>query len=187
MKTIEILITVLFLLTGFAVGENIDPYSDGSQYAWCENVGWLNFKSNQEPGVHVTSDKVEGFVWSENIGWINLSPVNYGGIANDGVGNLSGFAWGENVGWINFGPSYGGVTIDPLGRFEGLAWGENIGWIRFDSRKSYNVRTCVVTLDDLANFADTWLGVEPGGADFANFGVLADYWQDYCPEGWQFK
>ena len=34
---------------GFA--ENIDPYEDDSQYAYGENVGWLNF----EPNLCVTS------------------------------------------------------------------------------------------------------------------------------------
>ena len=72
----------LFLLTGLTVGENIDPYNESSQYAWAENVGWLNFKPNQGSGVQVSGDKVEGFVWAENIGWINLSPLNYGGVIN---------------------------------------------------------------------------------------------------------
>ena len=46
----------LFLL-GFVMfcctsqyAENIDPNEDGSQYAYGENVGWLNF----EPDLHVT-------------------------------------------------------------------------------------------------------------------------------------
>ena len=30
--------------------ENIDPYEDGSQYAYGENVGWVNF----EPDLCVT-------------------------------------------------------------------------------------------------------------------------------------
>ena len=67
------------ILTGFLVSytgnlyaENIDPDNDGSQYAYAENVGWLNF-----------------------------SPT-YGGVTIDLDGNFDGWAWGENIGWINF-------------------------------------------------------------------------------------
>ena len=111
-------IAVLMLSIGQSFAENIDPYDDDSQYAYGENVGWLNFEPSQGPGVHVYSDRVEGYVWAENIGWINLSPSSYGGIINDGIGNLSGYAWGENVGWINFNPTNGGVTIDSEGNFD---------------------------------------------------------------------
>lgn len=128
---IFLLITfLLFPLVAFA--ENIDPDNDGSQYAWGENVGWINFEpSSQGGGVTVTDLAVTGKAWGENIGWINLSPAT-GGVINDGNGNLSGYAWGENVGWINFGPTNAGVRIDSAtGLFSGKAWGENIGWINF--------------------------------------------------------
>ena len=177
---------VLVLLVsswGICLAENVDPYNDGSQYAYGENVGWLNFEPNQGPGVQVSSGAVQGFVWAENIGWINLSPTNYGGVANDGPGNLSGYAWGENVGWINFNPTSGGVAIDSEGVFNGWAWGENIGWISFDSTKAYNVQACVVMLEDLVNFASGWLN----GADNEDFAELAQHWLDFCPDGWQLK
>ena len=120
--------------------ENIDPENTDNQYAYGENIGWINFEpSMTETGAIVSREKVEGFVWAENIGWINLSPENYGGVLNDGMGNLSGYAWGENVGWINFNPQVEGdptaygVKIDANGNFSGLAWGENIGWINFNN------------------------------------------------------
>lgn len=163
--------------------ENIDPYNDGSKYAYGENVGWLNFEPEQGPGVQVSAAKLEGFVWAENIGWINLAPSTYGGVVKDVSGSLSGYAWGENVGWINFGPTHGGVGIDPLGNLEGWAWGENIGWIRFDSTRAYNVQACVVILEDLANFASKWLT----GVDTRDFAEFAQYWLDFCPDGWQPK
>ncbi|OXU14242.1 hypothetical protein [Sedimentisphaera salicampi] len=172
--------------------ENIDPYDDGSQYAWSENVGWLNFQPAQGSGVHVSSDSVEGFVWAENIGWINLSPSSYGGIENDGSGNLSGFAWAENAGWINFAPTHGGVTIDTEGEFAGWAWGENIGWINFSVLDA--VQACRVCNEDLLNMADNWLS---GAAqadlnndfnvDMIDCAILADYWLDYCPDAWPLK
>ena len=71
-----------------------------------------------------------------------MSPVSYGGVANDGAGNLSGYAWGENVGWINFAPTGGGVTIGTDGVFDGWAWGENIGWIHLKNLAiPYKVKT----------------------------------------------
>lgn len=81
---------------------NINPDNDGQQYAYGENVGWLNLDHpTQGSGVNVSATGMAGFIWAENIGWINLSPAYYGGVVNDGDGSLSGYAWGENVGWIN--------------------------------------------------------------------------------------
>ena len=38
----------------FAAAENIDPDNDGSQYAYAENVGWINAEpsGNGADGVH---------------------------------------------------------------------------------------------------------------------------------------
>lgn len=142
------ILLIILVMIGIGVvtvcAENIDPDNDDSQYAYGENVGWLNFEpgSNGGSGAEVTNSAVTGYVWAENIGWINLSPVSYGGVANDGNGNLSGYAWGENVGWINFAPTGGGVTIGSDGIFDGWAWGENIGWIHLKNLAiSYKVKT----------------------------------------------
>ncbi|GAG64476.1 unnamed protein product [marine sediment metagenome] len=178
--------------------ENIDPYDDDSQYAYGENVGWLNFEPSQGDGVHVSETQLTGYVWAENIGWINLWPSVYGGVYNDGTGNLSGYAWGQNVGWMNFNPTNGGVTIDADGDFDGWAWGENIGWINFNSTDlyGYNVRVCVVNYYDLANFVDDWLKTGPDwpadlysdeNVDFKDYSIFAGYWLDYCPDGWPLK
>ena len=185
--------------------ENIDPYDDGSQYAYGENVGWVNFEPSEGDGVHVSKTQLIGYVWAENIGWISLScentascgTVNYS-VINDGSGNLTGYAWGQNVGWINVNPTNGGVTIDADGNFDGWAWGENIGWINFNSTDlyGYNVKVCVVNYYDLANFIDDWLKTGPGwladlysdeNVDFKDYSIFADYWLDYCPLGWPLK
>lgn len=190
-----ILVVILVLNSASAYAENVDPNDDGSQYAYGENVGWLNFEPNQGPGITVSRTEVTGYVWVENIGWINLSPASYGGVFNDGAGNLSGYAWGENVGWINFGPEYGGVTINIYGNFSGWAWGENIGWINFNSSDiyGYSVKVCKVGFDALGKFADDWLESDTGlpadldgsnDVDFADYAILADYWLDYCPDDW---
>ena len=185
--------------------ENIDPNDDDSQYAWSENTGWLNFDTEVNPGVLVTSDKLIGYVWGENIGWINLNcennddcnNVDYG-VVNDGAGNLSGFAWGENVGWINFDPNVPddptdyGVTIDDQGAFDGWAWGENIGWINFGITENY-VIACKVTLSDLLNFTNDWLEMGEGfdadldndaAVDYFDYAIFAFWWQDFSPHAW---
>jgi len=96
---------------GAATAENIDPGGDGSQYAWGENIGWLNAEpsGNGGPGLQVTDSALTGWIWGENIGWVSLScqntsscSANSYGVTNDGKGNLSGFAWAENIGWISF-------------------------------------------------------------------------------------
>ena len=172
------------------VAENIDPYENGSQYAYGENVGWLNFEPSQGDGAHVSQTQLTGYVWAENIGWISLSCENTGscgtvnyGVTNDGAGNLSGYAWSENAGWISFscdntascGTVDYGVTIDSDGNFDGYAWCENLGWINFNSAQlyGYGVLACKVNYIDLDHFVEQWLetGCGPGndwcqGADF---------------------
>ncbi len=205
-----VLITLLALCANVGFAENIDPYNDDNQYAYGENVGWLNFEPNvtdPNAGAQVSSENLTGFIWAENIGWISLScqntescgTVNYG-VDSDGEGNLSGYAWGENVGWINFDPNVPndsndyGVKIDPDGNFSGYAWGENIGWINFGII-DYYVVVCKVGLEDLARFAEDWLqnGTVPGNlngevdVDFKDYSILANYWLDYCPDNWQLK
>lgn len=152
-KTLGVIFSVVLLLfcsAGYAA-ENIDPDDDGSQYAYGENVGWLNAEPSGDrgPGVEVINTALTGYMWGENIGWVSLScenttscgAVDYG-VTNDGRGNLSGYAWAENVGWISFscentgscGTVNYGVRISPsTGQFSGYAWGENIGWINFKS------------------------------------------------------
>lgn len=203
-----VLVLCFLLYCGNLWAENIDPYQDGSQYAWGENVGWLNFEPNTGDGAQVASDKLTGYVWAENIGWISLScentsscgTVSYG-VTNDGSGNLSGFAWGENVGWINFDPNVSGdsndygVTIDADGNFDGWAWGENVGWVNFGIVDNYVV-ACKVTFEDLANFVSYWLdnGASPADldgeaddVDFEDYAIFSGYWRDFCPDGWQLK
>lgn len=102
---------------------------EGDQYAWGENVGWINF-GTEHGGVTVTDSAVTGHAWDTIYGWINLAPQN-GGVLNDGAGNLSGQAWSQNAGWIDF----DGVTIDGTsGLFSGMAEGDIYGRINFDCR-----------------------------------------------------
>ncbi len=163
------IVTILLCIVANTFAGNIDPNNDGSQYAYGENIGWLNFEPNAGPGVTVTDTQLTGFIWAENIGWIKLDP-SYGGVTNDGTGLLSGYAWGENVGWINFNPNvlgsqnHYGVTIDSEGNFNGWAWGENVGWVhlRATTPVAYKVRTswfsgCIVDFNDLAEFCGQWL------------------------------
>ena len=163
LSTVSVLtVTVMAVLKIQPVfAENIDPDDDGSQYAYGENIGWLNVEplGDGGPGVQVEDSKLTGHIWAENIGWMSLScentsscaSVNYG-VVNDGNGNLSGYAWAENVGWISFscdntgncGTVDYGVTIDSTtGVFSGKAWAENIGWVSFDSKQSttFGVKT----------------------------------------------
>jgi hypothetical protein len=140
-------VSLLLATNAAAQSENIDPAGDGHQYAWGENVGWLNAEPSGDGGngAQVADFVLTGWLWGENIGWVSLSCTNTSvcgtsqyGVGNDGSGKLSGFAWSENAGWINFAPTTCagdptcGVRIDPAtGYFSGRAWGENIGWITF--------------------------------------------------------
>lgn len=167
------MVVIMLLCAAAAMAENVDPYDSGEQYGWSENTGWLNAEPGVGGGMQVAADRVTGWVWGENIGWINLHCANNDtckdvsfGVVNDGRGNLSGFAWGENIGWIHF-----------------------------DGKQQWSVRVCIVTLEDLANFAADWLefGTPPANlngdrqVDMEDFSLFSQEWLDYCPDGWQLK
>ena len=133
---------------------NIDP---DHKNAWCENVGWTNWRDakESEQGVAVETTFLAGFIWVENLGWINVgdgSPDNGIHYANENgsdfgvnidpeTGDLFGLAWAENVGWINFDTRDKGDDRARFGgcehRFFGFAWSENIGWINLDDAEHY--------------------------------------------------
>jgi hypothetical protein len=137
------LLSASLLNTVAVLAENVDPAHDGSQWAWAENVGWINGEPGGDggQGLHIEDFTVSGWLWGENIGWISLTCENLGtcetlgyGVRNDGTGALTGWAWAENAGWIRFDTISSGVFVDVVaGELGGHAWGENIGWISFQS------------------------------------------------------
>jgi hypothetical protein len=167
--------------------ENIDPPGGpDEQYAWGENVGWVNAEPQGDggPGVQVDDFRVTGWMWGENAGWIHLScdepkeicEASEFGVANNGNGKLQGWAWGENVGWVSFAcddtascneTSYG-VTIDPLtGNWGGQAWAENVGWINFgcstcNCRTTWCQSTSTPPAGQLTNLTLSKLGSDSG-------------------------
>lgn len=139
-KTLFIYASIAFLMNAVLVLPVSASTTDGIidttyKYAWGENIGWVNFGTNNG-AVHVTDSVLSGYALSETVGWIYL-----GDVANNGEGALSGYAWGENVGWIKFNPTNGGVSINSSGEFSGSALGENIGWLIFDCSTSACVKT----------------------------------------------
>jgi len=129
LSIIAIIVLGLFLCTVpvTALASATDGTIDAThRYAWSENAGWVDFGS-VAGNVHVTDTALTGSAYGENIGWITLNPPTYGGVTNDGAGNLSGYAWSENAGWVDFSK----VTIGTDGVFAGDAYGPNIGWIAF--------------------------------------------------------
>lgn len=132
---------------------SIDP---DYKYAWCENVGWTNWRdaNGGDEGVEAAETCLSGFIWAENAGWINVgdgAPTDGTYYANvdgsdfgvniDTNGDLFGLAWSENIGWVNFGTrdkgdERAGVDCDE-GRLYGYVWGENVGWINLDHATHY--------------------------------------------------
>lgn len=156
------------------VQSNIDP---AHNFAWGENVGWINFRgegtatNDALPPVVIGISAISGFAWGENIGWINFgdgtnADPNQHGVIVDSSGNLSGYAWGENVGWINFGTNFG--AVDPgdrphvdtgTGAMTGYAWGENIGWINLDGSGTGGASAQVIAMaPNAAQIADGIVG-----------------------------
>jgi hypothetical protein len=57
------ILAVLIFIISPALAENIDPDNSGRQYAYGENIGWLNFEPNvPEPnaGATVSRTKLTG-------------------------------------------------------------------------------------------------------------------------------
>lgn len=188
--------------------ENVDPGNAAAQYAWGENVGWINAEpalsgTPLAQGVTVSGTGLTGYMYGENVGWINMSCQNNGtcgitgnyGVTNDGVGNLSGYAWGENVGWISFacsnkpstcaGTGNYGVHVNPAtGIWSGAAYGENVGWINF----SHNQTGSRVKSDDgdgIAGAGDNCpfdANANQTNTDFANAIIFpgSDQFGDAC-------
>ncbi|MCA9351442.1 carboxypeptidase regulatory-like domain-containing protein [Patescibacteria group bacterium] len=140
LSTITTYLALIVVLLPWAVSASATDgtIDDTNRYAWSENLGWVDFGSD-EGDVHVTDDDLRGHAYGETIGWITLNcestsscdDVDYG-VDNNGEGTLSGYGWGENVGWVRFDPPNGGVTIDDNGIFSGHAWNESSGWIVFN-------------------------------------------------------
>jgi hypothetical protein len=130
-KKLFCLVSFLFLSILFFPKSIFASSTDGTilnpdQYAWGNNVGWINF-GTADGDVHVTSSELSGYAWDSIYGWINLNPT-YSGVKNDGNGNLSGFAWSQGAGFIDF----SGVSINSSGKFTGQAYGATYGIINFN-------------------------------------------------------
>lgn len=146
-----VIVFTTLVATTFAQS-NIDPVR---KRAWCENLGWTNWRDAGQPaaaeGTVIGASFLSGRVWSENTGWITLgngSPANGANYANldssdFGVnvaqnGTLAGRAWSENTGWINFDAGASAsppqpARIDCSGRLNGFAWAENAGWLNLSA------------------------------------------------------
>ena len=69
-----LLVVAWCLAEGIVLAENVDPLGDGSQYAWAENVGWLNAEpqGNGGPGMQVNDFELTGtYAWP--LRFVNLS------------------------------------------------------------------------------------------------------------------
>jgi len=150
----------------------------GNEFAWGENIGWLNWRdaNGGTDGVKHCSAHLRGWIWAENVGWINTGngPLSGNAYSNAdasdfGVnvlpnGDLEGFAWGENIGWINFdttsaAPDHARYDAN-AGRFRGYAWGENVGWINLDDGNHW---VCAIVGN---------INADTAGVDTADLGLL---------------
>jgi len=65
--------------------------------------------------------------------------------------------------------------------------------IAFDFYGPFNPESCIVNLNDIANFADDWLENDVNceanldkkdRVNLHDYSIFADYWQKQCPNGW---
>lgn len=183
---------------GLLAGPVTTNVVSGSHSAWCENLGWMNWRGQGTGDASTPPPRIEprfcaGFVWCENVGWLNLgdgSPTSgtaYSqGAGDTGVnvspaGDLSGYAWGENIGWVNFGWAAAGDSNRPrvnvsTGRFSGFAWGENVGWINLDGSATGGSAARLRTQPTSDEMADGIIGKRPLplGSDTNEDGINGD-------------
>ncbi len=127
-------------ITAVRASSSVAQIDPAHNYAWGENVGWVDFSYTN---VDYASTTLSGYAYGENIGFISLNCKNTSSCAsnnyvvanNNYQGVLSGYAWGENVGWIDF--SHVSFSTS-TGVFSGFAYGENIGNILFGSGSDNN-------------------------------------------------
>jgi hypothetical protein len=56
------------------------------------------------------TDPAHEYAWGENVGWINFGHAQCDAAIDPANGEFSGHAWGENIGWLKFNgtsPDYG--------------------------------------------------------------------------------
>ncbi|MBI5022765.1 MAG: hypothetical protein HZC05_01185 [Candidatus Magasanikbacteria bacterium] len=133
---IPIFLFALFITVPVFASETNGTIDSNYKYAWGENLGWINMKSDNG-GLTITDSAITGYSWSTAGGWINFSPTN-GGVTNTSEGVLGGNAWSSQKGWI----AMAGITINSSGKFTGTAGtlGTTAGRITF-SCDSCDVRT----------------------------------------------
>ncbi len=137
-QTRIIFVNLIIVAIAFIPAVSLASTTNGTiqnQYAWGENVGWVNFLPT-DGNIHITDSVITGYAWDKNYGWINFAPTQ-SGVVNDGDGNLSGYAWSTGGGYINF----SGVVINSSGKFTGIASGVTYGQLTFDCDQ------CNVTTD----------------------------------------
>jgi hypothetical protein len=135
-------IVVISVIGALTVSQSIQAMTGtivpGSDYAWGENIGWINFAATGS-NVNITDTALTGYVWSYTYGWINLGPfTNYAGVTNTPSGQLGGYAWSSGLGWI---PMSGASINTTTGVFHGIAGssGSTAARINFDCS------TCKIT------------------------------------------
>jgi len=146
--------------TATSAGTTIDS---ANKYAYCGNLGWMNWRGDTNNGVVVGEYVCSGFLYAANVGWINFGngaptngiyyqnrSANDFGVNQDGLGNLSGYAWGANIGWVTFtnsdasGHPFAGPKVDlNTGRMTGWAYSGNCGWISLSNAQA-NVQTDMI-------------------------------------------
>ena len=169
-------VTILFGCAAIVTADS--NVTAGKEFAWGENIGWLNWRdaNGGVDGVLNCGAHLEGFIWTENAGWINTGNGPLAGSmytnadsSDFGVnilanGDLAGFAWAENFGWINFSTASAApdqARYDSVaGRFRGYAWAENVGWINLDDSNHW---VCAI----LGN-----INGDAAGVDTADLGIL---------------
>ncbi len=126
---------LLVLVTPVLASESVGTVSASHQYAWGENIGWINLaptnSSGDFVGVTITDSGLTGYGWSNKYGWINFNPSSSDqSVTNTSSGSLGGSAWVSGLGWLDL----SGISISSSGVFTGTAGtsGSTVGRVTFD-------------------------------------------------------
>lgn len=175
--------------------------NDISNYAWNENIGWIDFNPATFDSATDTFQGIATIVAFDDAGQDgdlilqgDCTPSCGGfGVSINGSNQIVGYAWNSIIGWVEFAPAFGGVYYSPAVNpsTSGYAWNDLVGWIEMSS----NPQLCGNGIVEGAEVCDDGnltegdgcsaicqLETEPGPCSVSPFNTCSWAWSDTM--GW---
>ncbi len=161
--------TTSFTMSGIIPSDSSTfPIDNYYQFAWSDNVGWINFDGLQiNPVSGVINGQAIVLSGGDRLSFNcqdtkSCNKSNYQVSLNVSTNEVEGYAWSDTIGWTSFNCKTGGeggtnncgtsnykVTINPAtGEWDGYAWNSNIGWISFNCKTGGSAQQNICSTSD---------------------------------------